>query len=325
MNTASSSLGLLPSNTVPNPQDDLKAITTRSGVTLARPSVSPPPPSKETLLLLSLPSLTLFGGGDFILEEIEACLTSKSIPPGINDTDLDLEGDIYLLEELLNKDPSSSPLLPKELDVKEIKTVKSSIDEPPELKLKELPSHLEQAFLEETDKLPIIISKELKDDEKSSLLKVLKSHKWAIAWKISDIKGIDPRFCTHKILMKDDFKSMVQHQRRVNLKIHEVIKKEVIKLLDDGLIYPIFDSPWVSPVYYVPKKGGMTLVENKDNELIPTRCEDTNLVLNWKKCHFMVKEGIVLNHKISKSGIEVDRAKVDVIAKLPHPTSIKGV
>ncbi|GKF22304.1 hypothetical protein Tco_0074626 [Tanacetum coccineum] len=54
------------------------------------------------------------------------------------------------------------------------------------------------------------------------------------------------------------------------------------------------------------------------------RCEDTNLVLNWEKCHFKVKEGIVLGHKISMSGIEVDRAKVDVIAKLPHPTSIKG-
>nr|GFC45378.1 reverse transcriptase domain-containing protein [Tanacetum cinerariifolium] len=112
----------------------------------------------------------------------------------------------------------------------------SSFDEPPEIELKELPSHLEYAFLERTDKLPVIISKELKDEEKSALLKVLKSHKCAIAWKISDINGIDPRFCTHKILMEDDFKPMVQHQRRVNLKIYEVIKKEVIKLLDAGLI-----------------------------------------------------------------------------------------
>ncbi|GJV75546.1 hypothetical protein Tco_1507130 [Tanacetum coccineum] len=103
------------------------------------------------------------------------------------------------------------------------------------------------------------------------LLKVLKSHKWAIAWKISDIKGINPSFCTHKILMGDDFKPAVQHQRRVIPKIREVIKKEVIKLLDAGLIYPISDSPWVSPVHCVPKKGGMTVVENEDNELIPTR------------------------------------------------------
>nr|GEU42507.1 reverse transcriptase domain-containing protein [Tanacetum cinerariifolium] len=112
-----------------------------------------------------------------------------------------------------------------------------SIEEPPELELKELPSHLEYAFLEGIDKLPIIVSKELKDKEKFALLKVLKLHKRAIAWKISDIKGIDPRFCTHKFLMEDDFKPTVQHQRRVNLKIHEVIKKEVIKLLDAGLIY----------------------------------------------------------------------------------------
>nr|GEZ69215.1 reverse transcriptase domain-containing protein [Tanacetum cinerariifolium] len=173
--------------------------------------------------------------------------------------------------ELLNNDLSLSPFPPKELNVEEIKTVKSSIDEPPELELKELPSHLEYAFLKGTDELPVIISKELKDEEKCALLKVLKSHKRAIAWKISDIKGIDPNFCTHKILMKDDFKPAVQHQRRVNPKIHEVIKKKVIKFLDAELIYPIFDSPWVIPIHCVPKKAGMTVVENDDNELIPTR------------------------------------------------------
>nr|GEV55377.1 reverse transcriptase domain-containing protein [Tanacetum cinerariifolium] len=198
-------------------------------------------PTSDLIIALSSPSLTPFEGGDFILEEIKACLTSKSIPSGIDDTDFDLKGDIRILEELLNKDPSLSPLPSKELNVEEIKTVKSSIDEPPELELKELPSHLEYAFLEGTDKLPVIISKELKDEEKSALL-------------------------------KDDFKPTVQDQRRVNPKIHEVIKKEVIKLLDAGLIYLIFDSPWVSPVHCVPKKGGMTIVENEDNELIPTRC-----------------------------------------------------
>ncbi|GJR64616.1 reverse transcriptase domain-containing protein [Tanacetum coccineum] len=331
----------------------------------------------------------------------------------------------------------------------EIIKAKPSMEEPPELELKDLPSHLEYAYLEENDKLPVIIAKGLKDDEKDALLKVLKSHKRAIAWKITDIKGIDPRFCTHKILMEDDYKPTVQSQRRVNPKIHEVIKKEVLKLLDAGMIYPISDSPWVSPVHCVPKKGGITVVANEENELIPThlvtgwrvcidyrklneatqkdhfplsfmdqmierlagnefycfldgflgyfqilidpqdqekttftylygtfayrrmpfglcnapdtfqrcmmaifhdmieknmevfmddfsifgdsfdlclsnlekmlkRCEDTNLVLNWEKCHFMFREGIVLGHKISKSRIEVDRAKVDVIAKLPH-------
>nr|GEZ47608.1 DNA-directed DNA polymerase [Tanacetum cinerariifolium] len=171
--------------------------------------------------------------------------------------------------------------------------------------------------------------------------------------------------------MEEDFEPAVQHQRRVNPKIHDVIKQEVIKLLEAGLIYPISDSPWVSLVHCVPKKRGFTVVENEDNELIPTRlvtgwcmmaifhdmiektievfmddfsvfgnsfqnclshldqmlkrCEDTNLCLNWEKSHFMVKEGIVLGHKISKQGIKVDKAKVDVITKLPHPTTVKGI
>ncbi|GJV01920.1 reverse transcriptase domain-containing protein [Tanacetum coccineum] len=168
---------------------------------------------------------------------------SDTIPPGIDDADFDLEGDLLLLKKLLNVDPSS-PLPLKELIFEEIKTIKSSIDDPPELELKDLPSHLEYAFLKGTNKLPVIISKELKNEEKAALLKVLKSFKWAIAWKISDIKGIDPSFYTHKILMEDDFKLAVQHQRRVNPKIHKIIKKEVIKLFDAGLIYPIFDSPW---------------------------------------------------------------------------------
>nr|GEV09144.1 reverse transcriptase domain-containing protein [Tanacetum cinerariifolium] len=235
-------------------------------------------------------------------------LSYKQIDPlRIDDINFDLEGDIRLLEKLLNDDPSSSPLHPKELNVEENKTGKSSIDEPPELKLKELSSHVEYTFLEWTDKLPVIISKEQKDEEKIALLKFLKSHKQAIVWKISDIKGIDPPFCTHKILMKDDFKPTVQNQRRV------------------------------SPIHCVPKKGGMTVVENEDNELIPTRfrlTRKTKKILpsialmkcspTDEKCHFMVKEGIVLDHKILKSEIEVDRAKVDVIAKLPHPTSVKG-
>ncbi|GJV24180.1 hypothetical protein Tco_1376875 [Tanacetum coccineum] len=166
-----------------------------------------------------------------------------------------------------------------DLKQSEVTEAKSSIEEPPELELKDLPSHLEYAFLEENDKLPVIIAKGLKDDEKEALLKVLKSHKQAIAWKIIDIKGIDPHFCTHKILMEDDYKPTVQSQRRLNPKIHEVIKKEVLKLLDVGMIYPISDSPWVSPVHSVLKKGGITVVANEENELIPTR-----LVTWWRVC-----------------------------------------
>ncbi|GJS83832.1 reverse transcriptase domain-containing protein [Tanacetum coccineum] len=130
----------------------------------------------------------------------------------------------------------------KELKLCEAKAVESSVDEPPEVELKELPPHLEYAFLEGDDKLPVIIAKDLKDEEKAALLKVLKSHKRAIAWKLSDIKGVSPEFCTHKILMEEDYEPSVQSQRRVNPKIHDVIKKEVEKLLDAGLIYPISDN-----------------------------------------------------------------------------------
>ncbi|GJY26972.1 reverse transcriptase domain-containing protein [Tanacetum coccineum] len=203
-----------------------------------------PTPISEPIIAKSSPSLTPFEGGDFILEEIKACFANDSIPPGIDDVEFDPKGDIHLIEEMLNNDPYS-PLPLKDLKCEELKSVKSLVDEPPKLELKDLPSHLEYAFLEGTDKLPVIIAKNLKDEEKERLIKVLKSHKHAIAWKLSDIKGIDMQICTHKILMEDDFKPAVQHQRRVNLKIHEVIKKEVVKLLDARLIYPISDSPWV--------------------------------------------------------------------------------
>nr|GEV69959.1 reverse transcriptase domain-containing protein [Tanacetum cinerariifolium] len=339
----------------------------------------------------------------------EACKEFTKIIPSYYDP----KGDILLLEAILNSDPSpllpnheqSVPLFKKELKACEAKMIKSSIDEPPEVKLKDLPPHLEYAFLEGDNKLPVITAKELGDEEKSALIKVLKSHKRAIAWKLSDIQDINPEFCTHKILMEEDYKPTIQHQRRVNPKIHDVIKKEVEKLLDAGLIYPISDSPWVSLVHCVPKKGGFTVVENEENELIPT-----HLVTGWRVCidyrklneatrkdhfplsfmdqmlerlagneyycfldgffgyfqipidppdqekttftcpygtfayrrmpfglcnapgtfqreksHFMVKEGIVLGHKISKNGIEVHKAKINVIAKLPHPITVKGV
>ncbi|GJR68517.1 reverse transcriptase domain-containing protein [Tanacetum coccineum] len=164
-----------------------------------------------------------------------------------------------------------------DLKQSEVTEAKSLIEEPPKLELKDLPSHLEYAYLEENDKLPVIIAKGLKNDQKESLINILKSHKRAIAWKITDIKGIDPHFYTHKILMEDNCKPSVQSQRRVNPKIHEVIKKEVIKLLDAGMIYPISDSPWVSPIHCVPKKGRMAVVANEENELILTR-----LVTGWR-------------------------------------------
>nr|GEX03184.1 reverse transcriptase domain-containing protein [Tanacetum cinerariifolium] len=267
--------------------------------------VGNPTSTSEPIISDSSPSLAPFEGSDFILEEIKAYLKDESIS--------------------------------LEIDHAKFKA-KSSIEEPLELEVKDLSSHLKHAYLEGVDNLTVIIAKDFKVDKKRSPLKR------AIAWKITDIKGIDPCFCTYKILMEEDYKPAVQSQRHVNPKIH--------------------------------KKGGITIVENENNELIPTRLvidqektaftcrygtfaygrihfglcnapgtfqrdsfssclshldtmlqwyEDTNRVLNKEKCHFMVKEGIVPGHKIFKNGLDVDRAKFDVIAKLPHPTTVKGV
>ncbi|XP_060183226.1 uncharacterized protein LOC132613199 [Lycium barbarum] len=334
-------------------------------------------------------------------------------------------------------------------------TPKLSIEEPPKLELKPLPAHFKYAFLGEGDTFPVILAAELTTEEVNICLKVLKSHKRASGWQISDIQGISPALSMHKILMEDDHKPSAQHQRRLNPVMKEVVKKEVIKWLDSGIIFPISDSKWVSPMQCVPKKGGMTVVTNdkndhsyynitgwricmdyrtlnettrKDHYPIPfidqmldrlagqefyyfldgysgynqiaiapedqektaftcsygtyafkrmpfglcnapatfqrcmmaifsemvedfvqvfmddfsvfgnsfkvclqnldrvlARCEETNLVLNWEKCHFMVRERIVLRHKVSKRGMKVDRAKMEVIEKLPPPISVKGV
>nr|GFB15888.1 reverse transcriptase domain-containing protein [Tanacetum cinerariifolium] len=240
-----------------------------------------PTPASDPIISSSSPSFTPFEGSNFILEEIKTFLQTSDELFNLDDDYYDTEGDILYLEKFLNEDPSPNlpPVKTEDLKQVDVTMTKPSIEEPPELELKELPSYLEYAFLEWTNKLPVIISKELKDEEKSALLKILKSHKRAIAWKISDIKGIDPHFCTHKILMEEDYKLAVQSQRRVNPKIHEVIKKVVIKLLDAVMIYPISNSPWVSHIHCVPKKGRITIVENENNELIPTR-----LVTGWRVC-----------------------------------------
>ncbi|GJW50227.1 reverse transcriptase domain-containing protein [Tanacetum coccineum] len=142
-----------------------------------------------------------------------------------------------------------------------------------------------------------------------------------------------PSFCKHKIQLLDDKKPVVQKQRRLNPNMHEVVKKEIIKLLDTGIINPIADSPWVSPIHCVPKKGGITVVTNEKLILVPTRTvtgwrnqsKCSSFPITRKNVHVMVKEGIVLGHKGSSAGLEVDKAKINVISKLPPPTNIKGV
>ncbi|GKA34141.1 reverse transcriptase domain-containing protein [Tanacetum coccineum] len=212
-----------------------------------------PTPSPDPVVESLSPSFTPFRDSDFLLEETDAFLSLyDSIPPGIDNGIYDSEGDILFLEELLNEDPTPNlPPIPLPVClINETEKIKSSIDDPPDLELKDLPPHLEYAYLEGTSKLPVIIAKDLKREEKEHRL---------------------------KILIEDNFKLAVQHQRRINPKIHEELKAEVIKLLDAGLIYPIYDSSWVSPIYVVPKKGGITVITNENNELIPTR-----LITSWR-------------------------------------------
>ncbi|XP_058746143.1 uncharacterized protein LOC131619017 [Vicia villosa] len=147
--------------------------------------------------------------------------------------------------------------------------------------LKQLPENLKYVFLDAESRCPAIINSHLERVQESKLVEVLKKHKSAMGWSIEDLKGISPTMCMHKILMEDDHKPVVQPQRRLNPAMKEVVRKEVVKLLDAGMIYPISDSAWVSPVHVVPKKGGTTVIKNEKNELIPTRT-----VTGWRDKDF---------------------------------------
>nr|GEZ25100.1 reverse transcriptase domain-containing protein [Tanacetum cinerariifolium] len=211
-------------------------------------------PIYEPIVSSSLQNLTPFDASDFLLlEEADAfiAIDDEPISSNIDATYYDPEGDILILEALLNNDPEP------------LSTQKDFFP----------------TIHKDLKKWPVIIAKDLSSNEKTDLINVLKTQKKAIAWKLTDIKGIDPEFCSHKILLEEDYSPKVQSQRRVNPKIHDVIQKEVEKLLDAGLIYPISDSPWVSPIHCVPKKGGMTVIKNDENELVPTR-----LVTGWRVC-----------------------------------------
>ncbi|KAK1660359.1 hypothetical protein QYE76_048518 [Lolium multiflorum] len=275
-------------------------------------------------------------------------------------------------------------LLKHDLPVEDLGTTPPP-KEDPVFDLKPLPDNLKYAHIDDKKIYPVIISSKLSEIEEERLLEILKKHRGAIGYTLDDLKGISPSICQHAINMEEDAKPVVEHQRRLIPKMKEVVRNEVLKLLEAGIIYPIADSRWVSPVHCVPKKGGMTVVPNDNDELIPQRivvgrmpfglcnapatfqrcmsaifhgfcesivevfmddfsvygnsfdnclrnldkvlqrCEETNLVLNWEKCHFMVNEGIVLGHKISERGIEVDRAKVEAIEKMPYPRDVKGI
>ncbi|GJS32620.1 reverse transcriptase domain-containing protein [Tanacetum coccineum] len=295
------------------------------------------------------------------MEEIDEFLEhDDSIPPGV-DGIYDSEGDTVYLEELLsviNSDPNLPPSPVCEINVPE--EIKSSCEDPPDLELKDLPSHLEYAFLEGDDKLPVIIAKNLKDEDKTALIKVL--NPWVSPVHCVPKKGgitvvkneeneyyptslvtDDGRAGIWVLLLFGGFSGYFQipidpldqekttftcpygtfayrrmpfglcnapgtFQRCMVAIFHDMIEKTMEVFMDD---FSVFGDSFSSCLSHLDK--------------MLQRCEDTNLVLNWEKCHFMVKEGIVLGHKISKSGIEVDKSKVDVIAKLPHPTTVKGI
>nr|GEV06351.1 reverse transcriptase domain-containing protein [Tanacetum cinerariifolium] len=158
--------------------------------------------------------------------------------------------------------------------------IKKSLEEPPlDLELKPLPNHLEYVFLEEPSFLLIIISSQLSEQNKNKPISVLKRHKQAFAWKTTDIPGIFPSSCKHKIQLLEDKKPVIQKQRRLNPNMQEVNKKEIVKLLDTGIIYPIADSPWLSPIHCVPKKGRISVITNEKDELVLTRT-----ITGWRVC-----------------------------------------
>ena len=385
-------------------------------------------------------------------DPLQTCLTHFGL-------DFDIEGSIRDVNALLDStpilDPTKWTARVEPLPVPESKLV-PSIEKPPQLDLKPLPEILKYAFLGSSDTFLVIISSDRNLEQEGKFLNVLREHKTALGWTIADIKGISPALCMHHIYLEEHAKSSREMQRRLNPNMKEVVRTEVLKLLDVGIIYPISDSTWVSPVQVVPKKSGITVVKNDNNELVPTRmttgwrvcidyrklnsvtrkdhfplpfidqmlerlaghsyycfldgysgynqipiapedqekttftcpfgtyayrrmpfglcnapatfqrcmmsifsdmverfleifmddfsvfgssfdeclhhlslvlarCKETNLVLNWEKCHFMVRQGIVLGHVISNKGIAVDKAKVDLISSLPPPKSVKEV
>nr|GFA05795.1 reverse transcriptase domain-containing protein [Tanacetum cinerariifolium] len=293
-------------------------------------------PIYEPIVSNSSQNLTPFNESDFLLlEEADAfiAIDDELISSNIDATYYDPEGDILILEALLNNDPKPLsnqkdffPTLHKDLKIVEPKNQSFEEDEQPEVELKELPPHLEYAFLGDNGKWPVIIAKDLSSNEKTALIKMLERLAGNEYYCFLDgFSGyfqilIDPKdqekttfTCPYGTFA---YKRMPfglcnapgTFQRYMMAIFHDMIEKTIEVFMDD---FSVFGNCF------------STCLTNLENML--KRCEDTKLALNWEKSHFMVKEGIVLEHKISKKGIEVDKAKIEVISKLPHPTIVKGI
>nr|GEX35959.1 reverse transcriptase [Tanacetum cinerariifolium] len=274
-----------------------------------------PTPFYDPIIFATSPTLTSFGDSDFLLEEVDTFLAVEDEPTSseFQQSYLDPEGDILLLEAFLNDDPSSPPLsqrnqfseVSKELKMYEAETVKSSVDEPPAVELKALPTYLEYAFLEGDDKLHVIITKDLSVEEKTALIMMLE--RLAGNQYYSFLDGFS---CYFQILInpKDQEKTTftcpygtfayhrmpfglcnapLTFQRCMMAIFHDMIEKPMEVFMDD---FSVFGNSFQSCFSHLEK-----MLE---------RCEDTNLCLNWEKSHFMVKEGIVLGYKFSKKGIK---------------------
>ena len=138
---------------------------------------------------------------------------------------------------------------------------------------------------------PVIISANLSEHEEERLLKTLKKHRVTIGYTLDDLKGISPTLCQHKINLEKDDKLVIDHHQRLNPKMKEVVRKEILKLLEAGIIYPVADSQWVSPVHCVPKKGGIAIVPNDKDELIPQRITTCHrMVIDFRKLNKATKK-----------------------------------
>ncbi|CAA7058511.1 unnamed protein product [Microthlaspi erraticum] len=156
------------------------------------------------------------------------------------------------------------------------------------IKTRSSPRGLRYAFLGENSTYPVIVNSELNAEQLDQLPVELRKYRKAIGYTLDDIKGISPDLCIHRIHLEDESKSSIEPKRRLNPNLKEVVKKEILKLLNAGIIYPISDSTWISPVHCVPKKGGITVIKNDKEELIPTRtivghrmCIDYKKLNSW--------------------------------------------